>query len=223
VSCGHTSTLGKPRPGEARQRLHTSRTADGRNQRYRNQGLLLCSSQSRARDVVPTRQGEEKLAAFLLQPVSFVMLEDQSLGPIDVGFLCDAGIVLALPCESTRAVVHRALGRAVSLGCRVGQVSSNPDLLMVRNHDMLLISSATELHRRRSWNVPPPTPTELFHLIAQGIYLYRDVLYKHMLGFLLHRGISGIVRIWPQQGGCTNLLTNNQESQSDDWLAAAHF
>jgi len=52
----------------------------------------------RSSRVLFTCQGGEKSADSFLQTMSFVVTEDQALGPIGVGFLRAVGIVLALYC-----------------------------------------------------------------------------------------------------------------------------
>ena len=121
---------------------------------------------------------------------------------------CDAGITCrtsclvgsATGCGHSACTVLRQHGSRVAsrtrssscLGRRVMRVSRNPDLLAQREHDMLLIGSATKLHRRHSRNVHPPTdfyrallhdlPGKVFEQRSSGeLYVGRPPRSYHML------------------------------------------
>jgi len=60
---------------------------------------------------------------------------------------------------------------------RVIRGSRDPDLLIERDHDTLLTSSATEPHRDYSWHMRTSrTSTALFFIPAREMCFYRDTL-----------------------------------------------
>ncbi len=150
---------------------------------------ILC----RSSEVFLHRQVGEKLADSLLthlQRMSLVVIEGIALVPIDVGLPSAVGMVLALRSAAARrpgcipsapptvAGQARTLSSSL-LGCCVMRVSGNPGLLIERNCDRLLISSAMEprlLQKISGICKILGKVAELFIMIAQEWHLYREGL-----------------------------------------------